>query len=56
MWFYGDLMGFYGDLMGIYGIYWDLPSGEHTKSYGKIHPFFMGKYPLFPLGHFPLLC
>jgi len=34
-WFYGGLMVFYGGLMGIYGNLWDLPSGKHTKNYGK---------------------
>jgi len=30
-----------------------VPSGEHTKSYGK-SPFLMGKSTI--NGHFPLLC
>jgi len=33
----GVLMGFNGDSMGFNGIYDDIPSGKHTKSYGKIH-------------------
>ena len=30
----------------------DVPSGEHTKSYGKIHHFFMGKSTI--KGHFSI--
>ena len=32
-------------------IQWDLPSGKHTKNYGKIHHFLMVNQ-LFRLGHF----
>ena len=31
-----------------------VPSGELTKSYGKIHHFLMGKSSLFRLGHVQL--
>ena len=37
--------GFTGILMGFSGISGDLPSGKHTKNYGK-SPFFMGKFTI----------
>ena len=41
-------MGLYSDLMDYE---WDIPSGKHTKNYGKIHHV-EWENPLFRLGHF----